>query len=183
MLIWTDPMRLPWSEEERSALAGSAEHRRLLEEFPGGVHGRPEGAGESPVVLLIWTYDVEPTEPTFPLAFDPAYPEILMRGMSRVVPALSAYLPRLPRGVVDGGYYTKTRENRFLAGPLPIAGAYVIGALSGYGLMASNGAAELLADYLSDRPLPGYASAFRLDRYDDPTYRGLLERWGDSGQL
>ncbi len=183
MLISADPVRLPWSEEERAALARSDGQRRLLDEFPAGVHGRPEGGGESPVVLLIWTYDVEPMEPTFPIEFDPAYPEILIRGMSRTVPALTAYFPRLPRGVVDGGYYTKTRENRFLAGPLPIEGAYVIGALSGYGLMASNGAADLLADYISGRPLPGYAPAFRLDRYDDPAYRALLAQWGDSGQL
>jgi len=84
---------------------------------------------------------------------------------------------------VDGGYYTKTRENRVLASPLPVEGAYVLGALSGYGLMASNGAAELLADYIVGRPLPRYAPAFRLDRYDDPAYRALLARWGDSGQL
>jgi hypothetical protein len=71
---------------------------------------------------LIWTYDVEPIEPTFPMEFDPTYAEILIRGMSHIVPALAAYLPRLPRGVVDGGYYTKTRENRFLAGPLPVVG-------------------------------------------------------------
>src|SRR5207249_3927232 len=123
MLIWTDPVRLPWSEEERRELGRSPEHRRLLDEFPAGVHGRPEGAGESPVVLLIWTYDVEPMEPAFPIEFDPGYPEILVRGMSRIVPALTAYFPRLPRGVVDGGYYAKTRENRFLAGPLPVEGA------------------------------------------------------------
>jgi glycine/D-amino acid oxidase-like deaminating enzyme len=183
MLIWTDPMCLPWSEEERRELGRSPGHRRLVEEFPAGVHGRPEGAGGSPAVLLIWTYDVEPMEPTFPIEFDPAYPEILLRGMSRVVPGLAAYLPRLPRGVVDGGYYTKTQENRFLAGPLPIEGAYIIGALSGYGLMASNAAADLLADYISGRPLPAYAPAFRLDRYDDPAYQELLARWEDSGQL
>jgi sarcosine oxidase, subunit beta len=183
MLIWADPMRLSWSAEERVELARSAVHRRLLEEFPAGVHCRPEGAGESPVVLLIWTYDVQPMEPTFPIEFEAEYPEVLFRGMSQVVPAMSAYVPRLPRGVVDGGYYTKTRENRFLAGPLPIGGAYVLGALSGYGLMAGNGAADLLADYISGRPLPSYAAAFRLDRYQDPAYRGLLERWGDTGQL
>lgn len=183
MLIWTDPVRLPWSEEEQRELARSAEHRRLLEQFPAGVHGRPEGAGESPVVLLIWAYDVRPTEPTFPIEFDPAYPEIVIRGMSRIVPAMKGYFPRLPRGVVDGGYYAKTRENRFLAGPLPIEGAYMIGALSGYGLMAGNGAGDLLADYISARPLPAYAPAFRLDRYDDPGYRDLLARSGDSGQL
>ena len=122
-------------------------------------------------------------EPVFPIECDPGYPEILVRGMSRIVPALAAYFPRLPRGVLDGGYYTKTRENRFLAGPLPVEGAYIMGALSGYGLMAANGAADLLADYISGRPLPAYAPAFRLDRYDDPAYRALLAQWGDSGQL
>jgi len=100
-----------------------------------------------------------------------------------LVPALAAYFGRLPRGIVDGGYYTKTRENRFLAGPLPLEGAYVLGALSGYGLMASNGAADLLADHITGRPLPAYAPAFLLSRYDDPAYRERLERWGDSGQL
>src|SRR5215468_5309268 len=164
MTIWTDPVTLPWSDEERRELAVSAEHKRLVEEFPAGVHGRPEGGGESPVVLLIWTYDIEPVEPTFPIEADPAYAEILIRGMSRAIPALTGYFGHLPRGIVDGGYYTKTEENRLLAGPLPVEGAYVIGALSGYGLMSSNGAADLLADHVSGRRLPSYAPAFRLDR-------------------
>jgi glycine/D-amino acid oxidase-like deaminating enzyme len=180
--IWTDPVRLPWSDDERAELAGS-EHRRLLDEFPAGVHGRPEGAGESQSVLLIWTYDVEPVEPTFPLQFDPAYAEITIRGMARAIPAMAGYLTRLPRAFVDGGYYTKTRENRLLSGPLPVEGAYVIGALSGYGMMSSNGAADLLADYIAERPLPRYAPAFRLARYQEPAYRTLLAEWGDSGQL
>jgi glycine/D-amino acid oxidase-like deaminating enzyme len=182
LTIWTDPVRLVWSDEERAELAGS-EHRRLLDEFPAGVHGRPEGAGESRAILLIWTYDVAPVEPTFPIEFDPAYAEITIRGMSRMVPGMTGYLQRLPRAYVDGGYYTKTRENRFLAGPLPMEGAYVIGGLSGYGIMASNTAADLLADHVTGRPLPHYAPAFQLDRYDDPAYQRLLEDWGDSGQL
>ena len=183
MTIWTDPVTLPWSDEERRELAASAEHKRLVEEFPAGVHGRPEGGGDSPVVLLIWTYDVVPVQPAFPIAFEASYGEICLRGMSRMVPAMAGYLSRLPRVVVDGGYYTKTRENRFLAGPLPLEGAYALGALSGYGLMASNGAADLLADHISGRPLPAYARAFLLSRYDDPAYRERLEHWGDSGQL
>ena len=135
------------------------------------------------MVLLVWTYDVEPVPPTFPVSFDPTYAEIALRGMSRMVPAFAGYLSRLPRCVVDGGYYTKTRENRFLAGPLPVEGAYVIGALSGYGLMSSNAAADLLAAHVTGAPLPPWAPAFRLERYDDPGYRARLESWGDSGQL
>jgi len=103
--------------------------------------------------------------------------------MSRMIPTLASYLGRLPRVFVDGGYYTKTRENRLLAGPLPIEGAYVLGALSGYGLMSSNGAADLVADHITGRPLPAYARAFLPTRYDDPAYCALLERWEDSGQL
>ena len=183
LLIWTDPVRLAWTHDERVELGRSPGHRRLLGALPAGVHGRPEGPGDSPMVLLLWTFDAAPVEPTFPLAFEPEYPELVLRGMARMIPALRAYLPRLPRCAVDGGYYTKTRENRFLAGPLPVEGAYVVGALSGYGLMASSVAGELVADYIAERPLPAYASAFRLDRYEDPAYRALLERWGDSGQL
>jgi glycine/D-amino acid oxidase-like deaminating enzyme len=181
MSIWIDPVRLPWSDEERRELAG--EHAHLLDELAPGVHGRPEGAGESPIVLLIWTYDVAPVAPTFPPTFDAAYPEVAIRGISRMIPAFARYFARLPRAVVDGGYYTKTRENRFLAGPLPIEGAFVTGALSGYGLMASNVAGELVADHISGRTLPAYASAFSLARYDDPAYAARLESWGDSGQL
>jgi len=103
--------------------------------------------------------------------------------MSRMIPALSKYLTRLPRVVVDGGYYTKTQENRLLSGPLPVEGAYILGALSGYGLMSSNGAADLLADHIAGRTLPRYAPAFLLSRYDDPAYQALVARWGDSGQL
>jgi len=183
MTIWADPLTIGWSEDERAELAGSPRHRHLTEELPSGAHGRPEGAGESTSVLGVWTYDVEPVEPAFPPDFDPSHPEVVLRGMARMIPAMAAYVERLPRCFVDGGYYTKTRENRFLSCPLPIEGAYVIGALSGYGMMSSNGAADLLADYIAERPLPPYASAFHLDRYDDPAYQKLLDNWGDSGQL
>jgi len=183
MTIWADPLNISWSAEERADLAESGRHDHLLAELPAGAHGRPEGAGDSTSVLGVWTYDASPVEPTFPLDFDPAHPEVVLRGMARMIPAMVPYLERLPRCFVDGGYYTKTRENRLLSGPLPVEGAYVIGALSGYGMMSSNGAADLLADHIAERPLPAYAPAFRLDRYDDPAYQKLLDNWGDSGQL
>lgn len=183
MTIWTDPVRLPWSDEERAELAESAALCHLLDELPAGVHGRPEGGGDSPVMLGIWTYEVSPVEPRFPVEFDPSYAEIVLRGLTRPIPGLAAYLSRLPKCFVDGGYYTKTEENRLLSGPLPVEGAYVLGGLSGYGMMSSNGAADLLADYIADRPLPRYAPAFHLDRYRDAAYRKLLANWGDSGQL
>jgi glycine/D-amino acid oxidase-like deaminating enzyme len=100
-----------------------------------------------------------------------------------MIPGLSAYFGRLPKPVVDGGYYTKTRENRPLIGPMPVKGAYMIGAFSGYGIMASCAAGELLAAHLTGSPLPSYAPAFTLERYRDLEYQKLLEKWGDTGQL
>src|SRR5262249_41525623 len=63
MVIWTDRGRLPWTDEERGELERSPAHRHLLAEIPAGVHGRPEGALDSPWVLLIWTHDAAPAEP------------------------------------------------------------------------------------------------------------------------
>jgi len=85
--------------------------------------------------------------------------------------------------MMDGGYYTKTQENRPLIGRLPVQGAYVIAALSGYGIMASCAAGELLAAHVTGGKLPPYAPAFTLERYQDPAYCELLKNWGASGQL
>jgi glycine/D-amino acid oxidase-like deaminating enzyme len=62
-------------------------------------------------------------------------------------------------------------------------GAYVIGALSGYGIMSACGAAELLAAYVMGTALPSYAPAFQLSRYSDIEYTKNLEHWSESGQL
>ena len=64
-----------------------------------------------------------------------------------------------------------------------MAGAFVLGALSGYGLMAANGAAELVAAHVCGERLPDYAAAFGLARYEDAAYRAEMEAWGDGGQL
>jgi glycine/D-amino acid oxidase-like deaminating enzyme len=68
----------------------------------------------------------------------------------------------------------KTFENRPLIGPLPVEGAYVVGALSGFGVMAACAAGELLAAHIAGGTLPAYAPAFRLARYTDPAYRRAL---------
>lgn len=183
LLIWTDPIRLPWSDEERALLAESEGMRWLLEELPQGVHTRPEGGSHSTTLIMLWTYHTKPVEPTFPFATDPLYPEIALRGLSTMIPGLKAYHQRIPQVAVDGGYYTRTQENRPLIGPLPVEGAYVIGALSGFGVMAACAAGELLAAHICGSELPDYAAAFSLTRYEDPAYRKLLENWTDTGQL
>lgn len=183
LVIWEDEQHLPWSSEERVALAESDETRYLLAPFPGGVHFRPEGGHGAQTVLLLWAYHLEPVKPTFPVPIDPEFPEIALRGMTTLAPGLSAYLDKLPKSYVDGGYYTKTGENRPLIGPLPVGGAYIFAALSGYGLMAACAGGELLAAHVAGAPLPAYAPAFLLSRYDDPSYQRLLAEWGSTGQL
>jgi glycine/D-amino acid oxidase-like deaminating enzyme len=183
-VIWNDGMTLPWSAEERAAL-GSDESARLLEEFPGGVHARPVDGPHGDELWLIWTYDTAPyAAPTWPPAFDPHHGEILLRGASRMIPGLSAYLGRGHEGIVDGGYYCKTPENRPLIGPLPVEGAFVVSALSGYGVMAGHGAGELLAAHVVGAELPRYAAAFLPSRYDDPAYLSRVTGAGAlAGQL
>jgi glycine/D-amino acid oxidase-like deaminating enzyme len=106
-----------------------------------------------------------------------------LRGLATMLPRLQEYVGRAARPVVDGGYYTKTAENRLLIGPLPVEGAYVIGAGSGYGVMAACAAGELLACQIAERALPPFAAAFSPRRYDDPAYQAPVQSTADSGQL
>ena len=176
LLIWSDPQYLPWSKEEREFFAESEETRWLLEEFPGGVHTRPEGSTESTMILILWDYRNQVMDPVPDPPLDPLYAEIAVRGLSAILPGMSAYFKRMPKPFLDGGYYVKTRENRPIIGPMPVEGSYVIGALSGYGIMASNAAGELLATYIDGGQLPAYAKGFSLERYQDPEYQKVLKK-------
>jgi len=181
LLIWNDAQTLPWSANEREALAEDNETRWLTESFPAGAHTRPEGAGED--ILMLWEYQTKIQEPVDTPTMDEQYPEIALRGLAAMLPRMAGYFAKMPRPQLDGGYYTKTRENRPLVGPLGVEGAYVIGAVSGYGIMSACGVGELLAAHVTGDELPSYAKAFELSRYADLEYQRKLESWGDTGQL
>lgn len=185
LMIWNDPMFLPWRAEERADLAEFEDTAWLLDQFPAGIHFRPEGGPGAQTVLVLWPYHIKTFEtPIWPIQIEPEYVEVVMRGLTRMVPGSSVYLERLSKPYIDGGYYCKTRENRPLICPLPVEGAYIIGALSGYGIMAATGAGELLAAHITGGELPDYAPAFRLERYQDPAYQQLLAGWSAvAGQL
>jgi glycine/D-amino acid oxidase-like deaminating enzyme len=175
--IWTDPVTLPWRLEERERLAAADETRWMVEPFPGGVHMRPVDHVHPTAVYIIWTYETAQRHFEWPPRFDPNIGELLVRGLSAMIPGMRAYFGEGHAGLVDGGFYCKTRENRPLVGPLPVEGAYVIGALSGYGIMSSHAAADLLAAHVTQGVLPEYARWFLPSRYDDPAYRALLDGW------
>ncbi len=182
MIIWSDTQTIDWSDDEREALAAEGRDD-VLGEMPIFCHGRPEGGTDSPYFVGLWEYNNDARDPEWPLPEDPLYPEVVMRGLTTMVPALSEYLDRLPHSVVDGGYYSKTVENRPLVGPAGPEGFHLIAAMSGFGVMVSAGAADLLARHIADAELPVYADAFLLSRYDDPEYLLEVERLADSGQL
>ena len=181
LLIWNDAQTLPWNADEREALAEDDETRWLTDVFPSGAHTRPEGAGDD--ILMLWEYQTKVEEPVDAPTMDEQYPEIALRGLAAMLPRMQEYFARMPRPQLDGGYYTKTRENRPLVGPMGVEGAYVIGAVSGYGIMSACGVGELLAAHVTGKEMPAYSKAFELSRYEDPKYQKKLENWGDNGQL
>jgi glycine/D-amino acid oxidase-like deaminating enzyme len=183
LLIWDDPQLLPWEPDERKALAADDSTRWLTEPFPSGAHTRPEGGPGSEIALMLWEYRPVVMEPVWPAPLDPSYPEVVLRGLATMLPGLRRYFGRSPRPVLDGGYYTKTMENRPLVGPMGPEGIFVAGALSGYGIMSACAVGDLLAAYITGAPLPDYAPAFALERYDDPAYVQRIRAPADSGQL
>ncbi|MEZ5313872.1 MAG: FAD-dependent oxidoreductase [Thermoanaerobaculia bacterium] len=185
LMIFCDPVSVGWDDETREALAGDPELAYLTRPLPGGVHFRTEGGLHGTMLLLLFTYHLEPGPALFPPRFDPWYPEVVLRTLARFVPGFSIYLEQeKERRFVDGGYYCKTPENRILVGPTPVAGLYLFCGLSGYGIMAAAAGAELLGTLVAGDTPPGYAAEFALARYDDPAYRARLAA-GEfaSGQL
>jgi glycine/D-amino acid oxidase-like deaminating enzyme len=183
LLIDIDRQYLDWQEEDRQLLAEDEESAWLLDEMPSGAHVRPEGADQAHTILMLWDTHTEQVSPILPAPVDPFYGELAVRGLSKMLPLMETYLDRIPKAYIDSGYYTKTDENRPLAGEMGVPGAYLIGAMSGFGIMAAAGLGEVTAAHVAGEDLPEYASAFSLDRYNDSAYQALLDGWGDSWQL
>src|SRR4029078_1419525 len=100
-----------------------------------------------------------PCPPAEPPSLPPWLAEVVVRGVARMVPDFAVYLQRMRRPFVDGGYYTKMPDNRVSVGPTEVPGLHLLAALSGYGIMASMGAAELMAAHLLDGAAPPWLAA------------------------
>ena len=180
LLIWSDPLVAAWKDAEREVLLADQSTAYLTRPLPAGVHVRPRGAD----MLVVWTFKLTQGGFHWPPRYAPYYGEVLLRGLARMIPAVTGYFGRGAGGRVDGAYYCKTRDNRPLVGPLPVDGAYVIGALSGYGLMGAQAAGELLAAHVVGGALPDYAPDLQLSRYDNPDFVRRYADWSaTAGQL
>jgi sarcosine oxidase subunit beta len=182
--ILTEGQTLAWTDEEQAHWRSDPETQWLLEPFPGALHVRPEGALDSTWIRLGWPYSDDPDTPEWEPEFSPEFPDVVLRGATRLVPGLQRYVEKIPGQMTqDGGFYTKTKENLPLIGPTDVEGFYLLGALSGYGLMAACAAGELIAEWLTDSELPEYADYFSLARYHDPTIADALKSKAASGEL
>ncbi len=163
-----DAGAIGWSDEERALMREEPSLRGYLDEMPGGTHCRPEGGVRGRWIKLGWAYNAAPVRASRAPELDPRFPEIVLRGATRLHPALSAYAERFPRNMTHyGGHYTMTEENWPLIGPLGVENAFVAGAMSGFGTMAACAAGELTAKWVLDEPLPDHATALSLRRHDD----------------
>ncbi len=179
--VFADPQHLNWNDEERELIAADPDYRWLLDEFPAGLHIKPESRNQ---VKLGWAYNRLPSIPRWEPEDDFDFPNIVMRGASRFMPALRAYVEELPTPVVQmAGYYSRTPENWPLIGPLEVEGAFAIAALSGFGTMIACAAGELCAAWMTDAPLPGYARNFHPDRYSNPGIMTEISKIESDGQL
>lgn len=184
MVIDADGGPLNWTDEERVMWDSEPDYRWLLDDFPPGCHLRPEGAGDSNWLLLAWGLAHEAQNPVWQPSLSPEFPEVVLRGALRIAPELSRYVGRMPQPVMrDGGYYTRAAENLPIIGPMGVQGTFVVGGLSGYGMMAGCAAGQLAANWITGSTLPDYAGDFRLQRFDDAAYVASLAERGPSGEL
>ncbi len=179
--IFADPQHLSWSDEDRALISESPEYSWLLDEFPAGLHIKPEGKGH---IKLGWAYNRKAEAPQWQSPDDIDFPNVTLRGASRFIPALSAYVEQTPTPVVQfSGYYTRTPENLPLIGPLPCEGLYTVSALAGFGTMAACSAGELCAAWMSGEKLPAYAPYFHPGRYEDRDLMAEINQVNSDGQL
>ncbi|WP_192246535.1 NAD(P)/FAD-dependent oxidoreductase [Mesorhizobium silamurunense] len=179
-----DGQTLNWTEEEKAILADDPATVHLTKFIGGGIHCRPDGAEAGKWIKLGWAFNERASDPNEPEPTDEHFPDIVLRAASRLQPALGAYVGRLPRGAHHyGGYYTMAKENWPLIGPMTTPGAFVAGALSGFGTMAACATGLICAAWVMGTELPPYARMLSLDRYSDPAIMADLATLQSRGML
>jgi glycine/D-amino acid oxidase-like deaminating enzyme len=179
-----DGQEIDWTEQERAILREDPATTWLAALMPGGIHCRPEGGDTGTWIKLGWAYNRTSSAPRNDPPTDPNFPEVVLRGAARLNPALKIYYGRLPRQMSHyGGYYTLTQENWPLIGPMRTEGAFVAGALSGFGTMAACASGALCAAWIAGDPLPPFAAPLSLARHDDSALMQKLLTAASTGIL
>ncbi|KAG3111252.1 hypothetical protein PI124_g10007 [Phytophthora idaei] len=184
----SDPMgKLEISDADRKEIMADPSAARMLKEYRGGVHVRPYNGDK---MMAVWTYDIEPVPAHYPVedVLDRRFPEVCVRGLTRMFPQVKSYLTRpevRDSFYVSGGYYCKTLDNLPLIGPAPntIGGVYLQSAMTGVGLMSSAASGHLLATHVMGETLEGcglanHVDAFLPSRFEDQAYVDFLSDGG-----
>ena len=167
-----DGQSLAWTPEEREALSADPSLARYLEPMPGNIHCRPDGGERGTWIKLGWAYNSAPSAPALEPMLDPHFPEIVLRGASRLHPRLASYIAAMPRDRIHyGGHYPMTPENWPLIGPAKTPGVYLVAALSGYGTMAACAVGDMCARWISGAAPSALARQLSMARYED---KGLM---------
>jgi len=179
-----DDRVLDWTREERELLAADDEMAWLVEPLPGGVHCRPDGGARGSWVKLGWAYNQALTEPVWEPSVGGHFPEIVLRRAAALIPSLHTYNGSLPPKYSHyGGYYPMTDENWPLVGSMGVDGAYVVGALSGFGTMAACAAGQICASWIAGVTQPDYVSRLGMARYADADLMSELRTATNKGIL
>lgn len=172
-----DGQEIDWSDEERSILGEDPAAAKLLLPMPGAIHCRPDGPENGRWIKVGWAYNQMSSDPREEDPIDSQFPDTVLRGASRLNPELKIYIGRLPRNAHHyGGYYTMTEENWPLIGPMETAGAFMAGALSGFGTMAACATGLICAAWVAGADIPAYAYGLSAARYGDPALMETIAR-------
>ena len=178
-----DGQTLAWTEEEKALLRDDPEMRHWLEPMPGNIHCRPDGPRSGTRIKLGWAYNKKKSDVHDGEPLDGQFPEIVLRGASRLHPGLENYLAALPAPLSHyGGYYTMNDENLPLIGPLDGQGAFMAIALSGYGTMGACAAGSLCASWVAGKQVSRLEANLSLARYQDPALMAEIQKQGQ-GEL
>ncbi|MFK7982170.1 MAG: NAD(P)/FAD-dependent oxidoreductase [Saprospiraceae bacterium] len=178
--IYSDGQTLGWSDEEKAFFESEDSLKWLTQEFPGAIHIKPESGR----IKMGWAFSTKAATPQWAIPPFEYFPQAVLKGASRFIPALADYAENMPTPLIEyGGYYTRTKENWPLVGPTEMEHVFVVGALAGFGSMTACAVGELCAQYISGAALPWYADYFHPNRYNNPAMQEVLDNLDLDGQL
>ena len=178
--IYADGQTLDWSPEEFDFLQADDSLNWMTKPFPGAIHIKPESGR----IKMGWAIGKDRMNPQWEVPTLAYFPQVVLKGASRFIPALKAYAENIPTPIIEyGGYYTRTEENWPLVGPSSVENVHIIGALAGFGTMAACAVGELCAQYITEKEVPWYAEYFHPNRYNNPKIMEIINGLDMDGQL